>query len=327
MKILFGGETNGNGGPPNVNKGFVQNLTKRFVYLRSRNRYLKYIEPLCKSLFCNVLVASGVSRIACMLVGLAKLFGKKSVYIMHGCAEYETVVNKQEHVESFLRQEKYLLEHADLILPVSERFMKWAQSRYPQYAGKMNYLYNGIDCTALKDLPSRPKKPGTIVAVGADRGVKNNMPLALAVEALAGEADLEIYGTIYHGVPNNDFRHVKYLDKLSHDAFLEKLGETELFVLNSIFESYGLSVIEALACGCSILVSEIAGVTGILALEESDIIRDPMDTEALQRKIRYLQQNPNNKRILSQLNMEEWSYGKAVERLEQLCWKLVNKGI
>lgn len=323
MKILFWGGTQGNNGPANINKGIVENLTVSFHSVRVRNKYLEMVEALWKLLFSDAVVVSGVSRKGSILVRFARLLGKKSVYLMHGCAEYEMRLNGQKGMNKGLEQERHLLENADLLLPVSEKFMHWFQERYPQFADKTEYLYNGMDADSLRALQPKEKVPGSIVATGADRRVKNNAVVAQVIEHMGGKANLEVYGWIYHGAPEG-FRYTKYMGAIPHKKYIEKLEETELFVLNSVFESFSISAIEALMCGCSVLLSEIAGVTGILELEETDIIHDPMDAEEIRSKIVYLLEHPNNERILSKLDQDEWTFAKMVERLEEKCRKLLD---
>lgn len=323
MKILFTGEVRGNAGPTNVNRGIAANVTPIFSLLNNENKYWKLAEGVLKTIHSDVVVISGVSRQECIFLGLAKMLGKKTVYIMHGCAAYEVVLNKQENMEKGLAQEEYLLENADLLLPVSKKFMKWVKDRYPQYANKICYLFNGIDRKIENSVRCASKVNGSVVAAGADRVVKNNDVVARVVEKMDGRAFFNIYGAIYHRTPNN-YRFTRYVGVIPHDEYVRKLAESELFVLNSIFEPFSISAIEALQCGCSVLLSEVAGVTDILELEESDIIHDPMDEEEIRRKIEYLLECPNNERIMSKLDLDEWSYAKSVERLEKLCFELVH---
>ena len=144
MKILFWGDVTGEGGPNSINKGIVRELTPNFRYVARKNKYIRFASAAAKCLFCDVTVVSGLSKQAMLLSGIAKALGKKVVYIMHGCVAYESVVNRQSGTEAALKQEEYLLKNADLLLPVSKKFRNWVQNRYPQYAHKAKYLYNGI---------------------------------------------------------------------------------------------------------------------------------------------------------------------------------------
>lgn len=310
MKIFFWGDTRGDTGPANVNKGIVRNLTDRFQYVKSKNTCAQMLEAVVKCLRSDVAVISGVSRKGCILA----FFARKTVYIMHGCAAREIEAEALTNAQAALRQERYLLKKADLLLPVSKKFAAWVRSAYPQYARKTGYLHPGIESGSI----SGQKNPGTIIAAGGDSAIKNNAVLALAVERMGGRAQLEVYGKTHHDQPQQ-LQHTRYMGAVSHGEFLQKLAETEVFVLNSVFETFSLAVIEALNCGCSVLVSEAAGVTEVLALEEDDIIHDPMDAEEIREKLVRLQEKPNNARLFRSLDLDRLSFLCCAERLENIC--------
>lgn len=323
MKILFWGDTARNNGPMNINKGIIANLTEPFVTVKRCGKYRDFIDACWKLTCSDVLVVSGVSRIGYLLVKAAKLLQKPSVYIMHGCGKHEIELNRAACPGKGLEWEAYLLEKADLLLPVSKKFMHWVHGYYPQYVGKTEYLFNGIDPQIFKHSPALEKNAGSILAVGGRRKEKNNMPLAEAVERLNGKAILTIYGS--KKASAYERKNVIHKGQVPNEAFIQALSEASLFVLNSIFEPFSISVVEALACGCSILVSEVAGVTDLLALEETDIIHDPMDVEEIRRKMEYLLDHPNRERILSKFDAEEWTFDKMVQRLEKHCKELMQK--
>lgn len=324
MKIFFYGRTINNSGPDNVNKRILENLTPRFRTANCANKYLRFLEALWKIAGCGVVVVSGVSRKGVIFFRAAKLLGKKTVYIMHGCGEYEARINGGGISRKGLLQERYLLEQGNLLLPVSKKFMQWVQERYPQYASKTGYLYNGIDRAALLTVPAKQKIPGSIAAVGGLRKTKNNQSIARAVEAMGGRVTLDIYGGRKMSFGEN-LKYVRCRGNLPNEVFLNRLAETELFVLNSIFEPFSLSAVEALLCGCSVLISNQAGIVDILALEDSDIIFDPMDEKELRSKMEYLLEHPNHDRIASRLDLDECSYERRCRQLEQLCLDLVCK--
>lgn len=323
MKILFWGDTRENAGPMNINKGIVKNLSARFRYVPAQGKYRKMAMGLLYLMTSDALVVSGISKQGGILVAAAKLLRRPSVYIMHGCAVYENRLNNRHHTEKSEKLEAYILENAKLILPVSKKFMHWVHQYYPQYSHKTEYLFNGIDQSVFDKAVSAPKQPGSVVAMGGLRIEKNNIPVIEAVEKLDGRAVLSVFGVPQNGeMPVKQYSH--FVPKVSQPEFLSILAQSQLFVLNSIYETFGISVTEALACGCSVLISEIVGSTDLFALEETDIIHDPMDTEEIRRKIEYLLEHPNNERILSTFNIDEWSFAKMVERLEKRCANLIH---
>ena len=321
MRILFWGDTDGNNGPFNINKGIVSNLTEAFLTVKRRGKYRDFIAACWNLLRADVLVVSNVSRKGSVLGTAAKFLGKPLVFIMHGCNRYEAELNQAIYPDNRLAWEASLLKNADLLLPVSKKFMHWVHGYYPQYVGKTEYLFNGIDPQIFKHSPALEKNVGSILAVGGRRKEKNNMPLAEAVERLNGKAILTIYGS--KKASAYERKNVIHKGQVPNEAFIQALSEASLFVLNSIFEPFSISVVEALACGCSILVSEVAGVTDLLALEETDIIHDPMDVEEIRRKMEYLLEHPNNERLRSSFDIREWSFENMVLQLEEKCKKLL----
>lgn len=322
MRVLFWGDIKGNVGPANINKGIVDHLTDRFMYVPDIGKYRKMLLGLWKLLWSDVLVVSGISRKAAMLVVAARLLGKPSVYVMHGDVAYEAELNQVPIDKRALAQEACIMKHASLLLPVSKRYMNWVKMYFSQYADKTSFIYNGINQALFCDRSNEVRQPGTIAVAGGMAGRKNNGVVINIVEQMNGKAKLFVYGDC-RGAVAEKHAYTKFMGKLSNDSFLQQLKQTELFVLNTLLESFSIATVEALACGCSILVSERAGVVDLLALEETDLIHDPMDEEEIRGKIAYLMEHPNHERIMSQFHAEEWSFDKMIQRLESHCKDLL----
>ena len=71
----------------NIHKGVVPNLSDRFGTVTTPGKYREMLDALWKLVRSDVVVVSGVSRKGAILVAAAKLLGKKSVYLMHSCAD------------------------------------------------------------------------------------------------------------------------------------------------------------------------------------------------------------------------------------------------
>lgn len=324
MKILFWGGIKENNGPANINKGIVANLTDRFRYVTARGKCREMAGALWLLLRSDAVVISGVSRKAAILAVAARMLGKKSLYLMHGCAEAEATLNGRAPDKGGLAWESCIWKHADLLLPVSKRYMLWFREQYPQYACKTDYIYNGVDPTLFARPVSGKKQPGTVAVSGGLAPLKNNEPVIRAVEALEGKASLTVYGCTGEG-PGAQYYHTVLREVLPNEEFLHCLEQTSLFVLNSRLESFSIAAVEALACGCSLLISGAAGVADILALEETDILHDPMDEGEIRRKIQWLLDHPNHDRLRSRFEPERWSFQKMVQHLEQKCEGLLRK--
>lgn len=323
-RYLFIGGIEGNTGPDNVNKGIVSNLPSNFLVISSGNKVKKYVNTFLDVVRCNVVIVSGISKIGMYAMKLAKTFGKKTIYIMHGCNEIEFKLNEMPPDEKALKYEKYFLNNSDLILAVSERYSKMIQEKYPFCVDRMNYLHNGVDKTNLGYI-AMPREKGRIIAVGGDRKLKNNISVANAVAKLDDSKKLMVYGHLYHPDDLPKGKNIEFKGLVPQKQLFEEMMKSELYVLNSVYEPFALSVFDALLCGCSILVTNVAGALELLNVTEHDVIYDPMDKDEIAGKIEYLLQHPNNERLMKNLNFDKITYEAKVKRLEQFCEMLYQK--
>ncbi len=58
---------------------------------------------------------------------------------------------------------------------------------------------------------------------------------------------------------------VSFTGQLSQEALAEKYRESEVFILPSFSEGLSLTMIEAIACGCKVVISDLPGLKGWLA--------------------------------------------------------------
>ena len=317
-QYFFIGDTEGNTGPSNVNKGITANLTERFSYLHSRNTIMKMLEAVCKALFCRVVIVSSVSRCGAYIMYISKLFCKKAIYIMHGCTELEAVLNDFQVDKKVILYEKKIIKSADLILPVSHKFSLFIQEYYPQYKDKFKYLDNGVERAIAYD-ENIERVKGTVIAVGGDRKVKNNITVARAMRKVKTDSKLTVYGHLYHPNDLPEDEKIEFKGLVSQDQLYKEMMASELYILNSTYEPFALSIFDALFCGCSILISRAAGALEVLEVMDCDVIDDPMNEEEIAEKISYLLQNPNNSRIVKSLDWEALSYQTEVKKLEKFC--------
>lgn len=322
VKILFYADIMGNCGPGNINKGIIDNLSESMTYVRLRGKVWMLLDALKTLVRSDAVVVSGVGRTNNILVRTARMLGKPSAYLMHGCAEFEYEINHMKPDPKGLTWERSIMKHASLLLPVSKRFMYWVRQHYPQYADKTGFIYNGVDEKIFAIAGQSIPKTRDIAVAGGLRPQKMNRVVEKAVEAMDGDIYLDVYGGPVR--VRNAGRKTRHNGKLSNEAFLSCLSETRLFVLNSVLETFGIAAMEALACGCSLLVSDAAGVADLLALEETDVIHDPANVEELRGKMEYLLAHPNHDRLMSRFDAEQWTFRRMAERLEKICEILVN---
>lgn len=317
-RILLVGFYWENNGPNNVNKEIIRYMDDDFGYVKSQNRYIKFLEAAVKVLRARTVLVSGMSKVGFFSANLAKLLNKKIVFIMHGCVAYEKELNCLSGMEDTIAREQRLIEMADRLLPVSAKFAEFVKLRYPEVSHKVCPWHLGVNQSDVQT-PTVKKEKGLVIAAGGDRNQKNNSILCDVMCSLNGDARLEIYGDLQPGKehPVNAFTSWKGI--VPNDQFLEHLRCAEVFVINSVLESFSIAVFEALATGCSVLVSQYVGAAELMKLEAGDIIFDPNNREEIAQKLMALLKQANNRRVSEQIDWNQISYYNAIKRLKALC--------
>lgn len=309
------GEWRFNAGPSNVNKSFVLNSDKNMSYLHSSNRIIKRLERFKLLLYPVVVVSGGATAFE---IRLLKLFQKKIIYMMHGCICYEAKVNKLVLSKETLKLENRILATSDVIVCVSERYSEWAKKEFPQYANKIKFINNGI---TLNKRPLVQKEQYSIAVSGGNRLQKNNGIICKALEklnAMGYNCHMYVFGRMYENNDNLSYPFVHIMGHLNKEEYYNALDKISLFVLNSILESFGLVVADALNCNCSLLMSQGVGALSIMKTTGNDVINNCHDIDEIASKILYLFQNPNSATLYNTIDSEDVSERHSYLKLKQI---------
>ncbi|MBR2115288.1 MAG: glycosyltransferase family 4 protein [Prevotella sp.] len=166
------------------------------------------------------------------------------------------------------------------ILTVSEFSKSEILGFYPFLkAEKISVVYNAIDRQLFKPLPPSPSHPLTpspshpltpspshpltpfVLCVSSIDPRKNFARLIEACQGLTG-AKLYIVGK-YNRVFSQQIQldttsdHIQFLGRVSDDELVRLYNQAACFVFPSLYEGFGLPPLEAMACGCPVLVSDI----------------------------------------------------------------------
>ena len=192
------------------------------------------------------------------------------------------------------------------ILTVSEFSKSEVLGFYPFLKPeRISVIYNAIDENLFRPLTSaishQPSSPFVLCVSSLDPR-KNFARLIEACQRLTG-AKLYIVGK-YNRIfsQNMDLDttsdHIQFLGRVSDEELVRLYNEAACFVFPSLYEGFGLPPLEAMACGCPVLVSDIPverEVCGDAALyfnplEPSEILRIITqylnDTDVIKEKMR-----------------------------------------
>lgn len=200
------------------------------------------------------------------------------------------------------------------IFAISEAVQKEIHDRGWKQA---ELVYNGVDVRKFEALPRRPNQLKTIICVARLQPEKKGQDILIQAIAelkekrqdfqcwLAGEAPLEEPGSLHELE-----RQVEVLQLERYVTFLgnrsdvpELLAQSDIFVLPSRYEGFGISIIEAMLAGAAVVASDLDGPKEIIRNNQygylfergnssqlSEILNqllDAPDEEKTQRAYRY----------------------------------------
>lgn len=331
MRVLFLGETEGNTGPANVNRELVAHWPTQdeVVTIRRESKLCSVVAGVVKGLACDVVVSPGAGWVEISIHVALALLGRPVVSFNHGYVPYENKVNGLGYSRLKVRAIEWHLRNSAAIVANSESQMRFLAEHLDGFSGELTYTNLGVEPFDL-GLTGREACPPVIAVSGGTRPIKANEVVARAVRLLREEGidcELRVYGRSYSenaGLQSAfESGFARPMGQVSQEEFIRQLGEASVFVMNSRHESFGLSVLDALRAGCSVLLSKNCGVAGVFDLRDSDVVQDCEDESEVARKIEGLLICSNAERLYQSLDFEKLDWDSASGNLREACRKVV----
>jgi O-antigen biosynthesis alpha-1,3-rhamnosyltransferase len=197
-------------------------------------------------------------------------------------------------------QIRALVRRADGIVASTAFGADEARAMFGLAPERVHFVYAGVDSDAFRPLPAREFEPfrarygDYVLAIGIITARKNFDVLARAVARLDG-VKLVLVGRRQYG-GESFFAEVErlglrerfvHLEDLGHEDLVRLINAARVFAVPSLYEGFGLIVLEAMACGVPVVHSsasclpEVAGGAG-LSVDAND---DEAVAEALRRAL------------------------------------------
>ena len=109
---------------------------------------------------------------------------------------------------------------------------------------------------------------------------------------------------------------------------LEVLAGSDIFVLPSYSENFGMAVVEAMACGLPVVISNKVGIYREVEENKAGIVVDP-NAESLYKGIKLLLENPELKKEIAvngrKLVEEYYDIDKVAERMIEAYEEILSR--
>lgn len=322
MKNLFIGLANLNASPCIVNREIVKYLPEtrynRIIKGKGLGRRLRSYYKIITS---RKIIISGIF-VSASEVRLMRLFRKKFIYLMHGSFYMETGMHS--------KTEDLIHKYATKIVSVSRLHAQMIREEFPQYAEKVVEWFNGVDWDQIesfnKENSPRIRDPKKIILFGGGRFMKGNLLVCKSVEMLNSTKNSGLHIDVYGELRDDDCSQaiknipcVNFKPLIPQAEVNRELMASNLFIANSSFDTFNLSVLDAIGFGCNVLFSRFVGSKDIIpGKNNDDIINNPEDIREIKDKIEKVLGSPNNSRLYNSIDRTATSWKTRTAQLEKI---------
>jgi glycosyltransferase involved in cell wall biosynthesis len=179
---------------------------------------------------------------------------------------------------------RLVVRRASTVICVSDFLRRELETKLPGARGKVEVVSSGVDREQFT-IVAAPEGPPRYLCVGALDERKNVVRLADAFERLAAEGTLTFAGDGPLRSRLEGREGIRLLGRVPHDEIPRLLGESHVLAQPSLVEPLGQALLEAMACGRSVVATRIGGPPEFVPAE-AGVLVDPLDVDELTRALR-----------------------------------------
>jgi glycosyltransferase involved in cell wall biosynthesis len=175
---------------------------------------------------------------------------------------------------------RLVVRRAAAVICVSDYLRRELETKLPGAVGKVDVVSSGVDRERFAVAAAPPGSPD-FLCVGALDERKNVVRLAEAF-ARVGEGTLTFAGDGPLRSRLEGRERVRLLGRVPHDEIPRLLAECHVLAQPSLVEPLGQALLEAMACGRSVVATRIGGPPEFVP-PEAGVLVDPLDVDDLAR--------------------------------------------
>jgi len=211
------------------------------------------------------------------------------------------------------------LKHSDRIIVVSEFTRMEVLRHYPIDAQRVTVIHHGVN-PVLRTHRERPKHP-FLLFVGTLEHRKDLVTLVRAFDVVRERGRIS-HRLILVGQPGFGWSQIKaaiagsryrqdieICGYLKREAVEELLQTADLFIYPSVYEGFGMPVLEAMACGTPVVCSRAASLPEVAG--DAAEYFEPTSVEDLAAAIERVLNSPERQAVMRE---------KGLDRVKQFTW-------
>ncbi|MBI1976864.1 MAG: glycosyltransferase family 4 protein [Candidatus Omnitrophica bacterium] len=229
------------------------------------------------------------------------------------------------------------MSRANRIITISECTKKDIVGQFPVFGEKIDVILDGVDFQECRQVASQDvedwkkhfglDQPYLISILGriaerrknCDRFIKSFQQFRKSYP----ETALLIIGC-GTTAPIEKERSVRVLENIPRKALLSLVTGAEFMVHPTLYEGFGLPVLEAMACGTPVIAGEGSSVTELF--DGAALLVDPKDTALMAASMKRLMSDEslrNQCRVLGKKRAEEFTWERTAEQTLELYRRLL----
>lgn len=246
----------------------------------------KQLDELCKNEDIDIIHGHYLFPAGAAAVEVGKKHDIKTYVTAHGSDMFELYKN-----QSFMRKPiKKVLKDADKVFAVSNALKdEILATGVEGIADKTSIYWNSVDADKFREAENKQKKDRPIVMFVGNLIKRKNVSLILEAKKecktdfeLIVVGDGPLLNELKGKVKNENIEGVTFTGA-RYDVE-NVIPKADLLILPSFSESFGLVLIEALACGVPVIGSDVGGIREIITSDVGLLI-DPKNPASLSKAI------------------------------------------
>jgi len=197
---------------------------------------------------------------------------------------------------------------------------RWLKEEFGHNA---HYVPNGIDLDIFhKTNPMEPKseKPRILIEGAIDVPFKGMDDAYSAIKDL----DCEIWIVSNNGKPKKGWRYDKFFESVPFEKMKEIYSSCDIFLKMSRVEGFFGPPMEAMACGCAVVVGKVTGYEEYIEHEKNALVVEMGDIDAAKKSVERLIKDKELKEKLihnGYATVKNWNWEHSNKLLEELINK------